>query len=97
MVFVFWLFPSNPFLLFRVQSLVYLHAARVFFSNLLEAESSFGYSCSVPLNIIIGFDDYTLQTGQKRLINAKIQAFLFKNNQRTGNCSRGSFLIENTT
>ena len=32
----------------HIESLVYLHAARVHFSNLLEAESSSGYSCFVP-------------------------------------------------
>ena len=42
-------FENNSFLLFHIESLVYLHAAKVhFFSNLLEAENSSGYSCSVP-------------------------------------------------
>ena len=57
----YWLFQSNPFLLFHVESSVYLHAAKNHFSNLLEAESSSGYSCSFPLNIIISVDNYTLQ------------------------------------
>ena len=39
-------FLSNPFLLFHVESLVYLH--ELFFADLLEAVSRFGYSCSVP-------------------------------------------------
>ena len=40
----------------HIESFVYLHAVRVHYSNLLEAESRTGYSCSIPLNIIIGVD-----------------------------------------
>ena len=46
-------------------------------SKLLEVESSSGYFCSVPLNVIIDVDNYTLRNGT-RLINAKIQTIYSK-------------------
>ena len=36
----------------HVEPLVYLHTARVHYSNLLEAESMAGYYCSVPFRQI---------------------------------------------
>ena len=63
-----------------VESLVYLHTVRVHYFNLLEAENMTGYYCSVPLNIIIGVDNYTLRNGT-RLINAKNTNIFFIQNQ----------------
>ena len=84
----------------HVESLVYLHAVRVHYFNLLEAESMTGYYCSVQLNIIICVDNYTLWNGTERNKVNKCQKhkhFLYsKFNQRTCNCSRGPFLIDNT-
>ena len=43
-----------------------------FFNLLLETESSSRYFCSVPLNIIISVDNYTLRNGtEQSLVMAK--------------------------
>ena len=45
---------------------------------MLEAESRTGYSCSVPLNIIIGVDNYTLRNGKEQSLEmAKHKLFFF--------------------
>ena len=58
--------------------LVYLHAVRVHYSNLLEAESMVEYYCSVPLNIIISVDNYTLWKGTEQSFEMATQTLLFK-------------------
>ena len=74
--FLFRIFPEQPFQPFltiscRVFSISsccnnFFFFFFFFFADLLEAESRFGYSCFVPLNIIIGVDNYTLRNGTEQ-------------------------------
>ena len=85
----------------HVESLGYLHAVRVHYFNLLQFQHDWILLFrSVPLNIIIGVDNYTLRNGTERnKVNKckKHKHFLYsKINQKTCNCSRGPFLIDNT-
>ena len=63
------------------------------YSNLLEAESRTGYSCSVPINIIIGVDNCTLRNGTEQSLEMAKHIFFFylKNNQRTGKVTKVFF------
>ena len=80
--------------------MVCLHAVRVHYFNLLEAESMTGYYCAIPfrsvlLNIIIGVDNHTLRNGTEHGFEMATQTFLFENNQRAGKCSRRFIFIDN--
>ena len=68
--FLVWIFPEQLFLSCTVLSIS--ACCKIFFSDLMEAESRSGYSCSVPLNIITGVDNYTLRNGtEQSLVMAK--------------------------
>ena len=56
------------------------------FINFLEAESMNGYSCSVPLNIILSVDNYTLRNGTERnkVLKWQTQTFLLKKKTTKG-------------
>ena len=75
-------FPEQPFL-----TISYLHAVRVHFFKLAGMRKQFWIFLyrSVPLNIIIGLDNYTLRNGTERNKVNKCQntniVLLFKNNQ----------------